>query len=408
MSGGADSVALLYWLYKRAEKEGFSLCAVHCQHGIRGEDSLKDMRFVQNLCKKLSVPLFVFEEDCLAKAESEKTSIETAARDFRRASYEKILQDNADYIATAHHMGDQAETVLFRLARGSSLTGVSGMRKVDGKYLKPFLSKSKEEILHLVEESGYGYCTDVTNFDRCATRNKIRLDVLPALEEAVTGATGSIARFAEIAAEDDEFLYRLAQEYVDEHSLLFCEEKPIFRRACMLILKSLGKEKDVSGHLLDEAYSLQSMQTGSRLTFKRGVEVKKIYDRLYFYQTEEREETAEFLFEKGRFIWGRYEITVGDVPKEGALTFDFDEIEEGATIRQTRTGDVIDKFGGGRKTVKKYLTDKKIDADGRKSLPVVAGEDGTVYLIGGVDISSRCKVTEKTRKIGYFTIEKIS
>ncbi|MBQ9117937.1 MAG: tRNA lysidine(34) synthetase TilS [Clostridia bacterium] len=408
VSGGVDSVALLYFLQMRAPIDGFSLRVVHCQHGIRGEDSLADMRFVVSLCEKLALPLDVFEEDCLLKARREKLSVETAARNFRRACYESILlSGKADYIATAHHAGDQAETVLFRIARGASITGASGMKEVDGKYLKPFLHKTKAELYKLVEESGYGYVVDQTNFEKCATRNKIRLDVLPALEEAVPGATGAIARFAFLAAEDDEYLYRLAEKQVQEDSVVLCEDKPVFRRACMLLLKKMGKEKDVSRQILDEAYKLQFMQTGSRMTAKNGVEIKKVYDRLFFYlPAGEEANLPEIPFQSGVFKWGRYEISVTDAPTDGALSFDVDKLK-GTVIREARTGDYIEKFGGGTKSVKKYLTDKKVSADERHRLPVVAGSDGEVYLIGGVDISQKIKVTDSTRTIGYFTIEKL-
>jgi len=408
VSGGVDSTALLYYLYTRAREDGFSLRVVHCQHGIRGEESLRDMRFVQSLCDRLSLPLDIFEEDCLKKAKDEKLSVETAARAFRKDCYETILSSGkADYIATAHHMGDQAETVLFRMARGSALTGVSGMRVLEGRYWKPFLDKTKEDLYRLVEESGFGYVEDATNLERDATRNKIRLDVLPALEGAVQGATGSIARFALLAAEDDAYLYAQAEKFVVDDTVRFCEDKPIFRRACMLVLKKMGKEKDVGASILDEAYKLQSLQTGSRLTVKNGVEIKKKYDGLYFYVAGTKTPNLpEIPFQKGRFAWGRYEIEISNEKKEGALAFDYDKVVDGR-IRPIKTGDRIEKFGGGTKSLKKYLTDKKVDADARRTLPVVADEEGKVYLVGGVDIAEGVKVTAESRDIAYFTMEKL-
>lgn len=412
VSGGADSVALFYWLQTRRMQDGFSLRAVHCEHGIRGESSLRDMRFVQDLCRKTGVPLDVFSEDCTKKAIKEKISLETAARNFRKSCYEHILQTGkADYIATAHHQGDQAETVLFRLARGASLTGASGMKERGGRYLKPFLNKTKEDIYRLVKESGYGYQTDETNLEENATRNKLRLRVLPALEEAVPNGAQGLVRFARVAGEDDEYLYRLSDAFVVRergggYRVKRCMEKPLFRRACMTVLKELGKAKDVSLTLLDEAYRLQGLKTGDALSFKNGVVLKKEYDEIVFSLPGPSSEILpEIPFQTGTFAWGRYEIVIGEID-HGGLKLDRDALPANAVIRPMKTGDVIKKFGGGSKSVKKYLTDKKISADKRRTLPVVAAKDGNeVYLVGGVDIADGLKVTPATNRIVYFTLE---
>ena len=91
-SGGVDSTALLHYLKSREKEDGFSLCAVHCEHGIRGEESVADQKFVEKLCKEWDIPLFVFREDCVKKSQREKSSLETAARDFRYACFEKLLR----------------------------------------------------------------------------------------------------------------------------------------------------------------------------------------------------------------------------------------------------------------------------------------------------------------------------
>ena len=135
--------------------------------------------------------------------------------------------------------------------------------------------------------------------------------------------------------------------------------------------------------------------------------ISRLPEKIVFYiPTDERPDLPEIPFQIGKFVWGRYEILVTDTPMDGALTFDRDKIAR-AVIRSIATGDSIEKFGGGKKSVKKYLTDKKIDADTRKGLPIVATCEGETYMIGGVDIAATVKVTEDTQTIGYFTIEKI-
>ena len=144
VSGGVDSMVLLYLLKRDTEKYGYSVSAVNFEHGIRGEESVADSLFVQETCKAWDVPLSFFVESCVERAKREKLSLETVARNFRRENYEKILKDGlADFIATAHHANDNAETVLFRLARGTSLSGAVGIRKNGREIYSTFNRKDK-------------------------------------------------------------------------------------------------------------------------------------------------------------------------------------------------------------------------------------------------------------------------
>ena len=156
VSGGADSVALLHYLNALKDEKGYSLCAVHCEHGIRGEESVEDMRFVKRLCDQWGVELFVFLGDCPTRARQEKESLETAARNFRYECFRSLIDEGkADFIATAHHKNDEAETVLFRLARGTSLGGMSAMKAENGYLLRPILEWTKAEIADYIEKNGY-------------------------------------------------------------------------------------------------------------------------------------------------------------------------------------------------------------------------------------------------------------
>ena len=166
VSGGGDSVALLHYLNALKEENGYSLCAVHCEHGIRGEDSLADMQFVQTLCKEWGVKLYLFQEDCPARAKREKESLETAARNFRYESFRKLIEEGkTQFIATAHHKNDEAETALFRLARGTSSGGISAMQEENGYLLRPFLKWSKKDITAYITQNGLSYREDKTNFE---------------------------------------------------------------------------------------------------------------------------------------------------------------------------------------------------------------------------------------------------
>ena len=419
VSGGIDSVVLLCYLKTREGECGYSLSAVHCEHGIRGEESVEDMRFVENLCKEWQVSLYTFFEDCPKRAREEKVSLETAARHFRYESFASLVEEGkADFIALAHHEGDEAETVLFRLSRGASLTGVGGMSALNGYLLRPLLGWTRAEIEEYAKEKGLSWREDKTNFERDATRNKLRLDILPKLEEAVPGAAGNLVRFAGLAREDDEFLYELAERLVhvegEEVAVEFCEKKPLFRRACLSALKRLGVTKDYTALHLENAYRLQGLERGAKQTFPQGVEAEKREKGIVFYVKKplfEEPKAEEKKFDKGGFDGGRYLVSVSSEPilptGNGwkALRVDGEKIPQDAVFRFREEGDFMQRFGSGRKSLKKIFNEEKTPVSERAYLPVIAA-GAEVYVVCGVEISEKVKVTPYTKEILYIAIEK--
>lgn len=426
VSGGVDSVALLHCL-KTAEKAcGFSLSAVHCEHGIRGAESVEDMRFVQDLCAELGVPLFVFQEDCFARAKRDKESLETAARHFRYACFAALIEDGkADLIAMAHHQGDEAETVLFRIARGASLTGASGMKAENGWLIRPFLDWTRAKIEAYAQANGLQYRFDKTNADMAYTRNRLRAEVLPALEEAVPGATENIGRFAVRAAEDDELLYEYALGLVREawsedgereYLVAFCEKKPLMRRACLWALKALGVERDYTALHLEQACDLQGLERGAKLDLPRGVQAIKTDKGILFHIKKTRsnaEKPSPKKFDISGFDGGRYAVSVSETPikEDGGvwrtLRVDGDKMPADAVFRFRKDGDVIKSFGGGTKTLKKLFNEKKTPVEARGYLPLIAAADGEqVYVVCGVEIADCLRVTEKTERVLYIGVRK--
>jgi len=424
VSGGVDSVVLLHYLQERAEKYGYLVCATHMEHGIRGAESVDDMRFTQELCARWGVPLFVFRENCLEKAKTDKESLETVARNFRYEKFrELITTDKTDYIALAHHQNDEAETVLFRLARGTSLTGARGMKEESGRFLRPLLSWKKSEIIDYAKERGLAYCVDKTNFERDATRNKLRLEVLPALENAVPGAIENLARFALLAGEDDEYLYGESQKLLKKEGdgrfvVAFSDCKPLFRRACLTAIKALGIEKDYTARHLEDAFVLQKAERGAYLCLPKNLLAEKTLHGIAFFLKKEKEFTQKkkplaMPFNEKGFDGGRYLVKVElALPKERAgdwkvLKLDLDKLPKSATFRFREEGDEIKTFGGTTKSLKKYFNEKKIPVSEREWLPLIAEKDGgKVYAVCGVEIAEEVKVTSDTKRVAYLTIEK--
>ncbi len=422
ISGGKDSVALLHYLNALKYGYGYELLAVHCEHGIRGEESLEDMRFVESLCKEWGIPLYTFQEDCPARAKREKESLETAARNFRYECFSRLVREGKAYvIATAHHKNDEAETVLFRLARGTSLGGMSAMKAESGYLLRPFLSWTKEEITAYIHANGLAYREDKTNLELNATRNKIRLEILPKLEESIPGATANIARFATLAVEDDELLCELARELLEEteeaHFVRFCDKKPLFTRAVLVAIKALGLHKDYTSAHLDSVFALQQSEKGATLDLPKNIRAEKQVGGIYLYHKKAEEvypplgEEKPFSLEG--FDGGRYEVIVSNTPlsdsEEGKKTLRFDrqKLPENAVFRFRKEGDKIKAFGGDTKSLKKLFNEKKISVRERGYLPLIAEKDASaVYAVCGVEISEKIKVDEGTKEVLYISIRK--
>ncbi len=412
VSGGSDSMALLHYLHAHAARCGIELSAVHCEHGIRGEESKADRAFVEKFCGDRDIPIFVFAADCPALASARKVSLETAAREFRYGCFDKLLREKkADCIATAHHQGDNAETVLFNIARGASLTGAGGIACREG-YIRPMLSVKKEEILRYLKENGVEYRTDATNRDEHITRNAIRLQVLPVLETIVPGAAGGISRFSRLAQEDDALLYELAAPLLSVSDgcakVVFSDKKPLFRRACLLALKSMGAEKDYTAAHLEALCSLRAANNGERLSMPENIRAVREYDGVAFYRDRPREE-REIPFAVGAFSLAGRSFSVEEAAARtegrGVLFAARGKIPPSAVFRTRREGDVFRKFGGGEKKLKDYLIDKKIPRRERDGLILLA--DGKeVLAVLGVEISEKIKVEKGDRAVRLCLSEK--
>lgn len=255
LSGGPDSVFLLYALHTLQARMGFTLRAVHVHHGIRGAEADRDEAFSAELCAKLAVPFQAVHVAAPAYAAQHGLSLEEAARILRYEALEAARQQlgqtlaarpsnasvpssmgapssfqpvraaiapsaRAAWIAVAHHLDDQAETVLHNLVRGAGLRGLAGMENRRNHVIRPLLSIKREDILKWLEQNNIPYVTDSTNADPHYTRNRIRSTVLPELREINPEASAHIAHSAALLREADAYFHALALQYVDAHATL--------------------------------------------------------------------------------------------------------------------------------------------------------------------------------------------
>ena len=229
LSGGPDSVFLLHVLDAFRESVGYSLYALHVHHGIRGDEADRDMEFSRDLCEKWHIPFKVVYVDAPGYAKEKGLSLEEAARILRYEAFEAERQaismeralesDAICKIAVAHHLDDQAETVLHNMVRGSGIRGLSGMEPRRGFIIRPLLSTKREYILRKLKDNGISYVIDSTNLDTQYTRNHIRTGILPELREINPEAAVHIAHTAELLREADDYFMKLAADYVDRYGV---------------------------------------------------------------------------------------------------------------------------------------------------------------------------------------------
>ena len=186
VSGGADSVCLLFMLLELQKEKEITIIAVHVHHGIRGRAADADEDYVRKICREQNVELYVWHEDVKYYAMEYKMTLEEAGRNVRRKVFEDVMAKcGGTRIALAHHQNDNAETLLWNLCRGCGLRGMGGIAPVDGVYIRPLLCLRREETEVYLKNQGISYCIDETNLEDTYTRNRLRGHVIPYLEEEI-------------------------------------------------------------------------------------------------------------------------------------------------------------------------------------------------------------------------------
>lgn len=412
VSGGRDSVALLHFLLQKSKEGGFTVLALNVEHGIRGETSLRDSAFVKELCSAWHVPLLAFSVDAPARARRDKLSMEQAARAERYRVFDAVLSEkSADKIATAHHLGDNAETVLINLFRGASLKGAAGIPPRRNGIIRPFLTTSREEIDEYVIKNNLPFAEDETNALTEITRNFIRGEVMPRLKDKFPEGERAVMRFCEIAREEDDYLEEQSRALITEgdgaYFLPVTAPKTLLRRAALLAIKQLGITADYGRIHADGVCRLTEAETGACLTLPEGVVARREYDRIALF-AERAEPFAERPFAEGVYETQEGVLTIAACPLsevafgDGAFYADADKFE-GAAIRTRREGDVFRKFGGKRKKLKEYFIDEKIPFRLRGGIPLIAR--GKEILFSGREISEDVKLDERTERALKITYE---
>ena len=438
-SGGADSVCLLLLLQELSEELSFRLQAVHVNHGLRGEESDGDQAFAEEFCRERGIPLFVYARPVAEMAREGRMGLEEAGRLARRQVFEQCMREHgAVRIALAHHQNDLAETVLFHLARGSSLRGLSAIRPVNGCVIRPLLCITRQEIEHDLKCRGIVWRTDSSNLKDDYTRNVIRHEVIPRLEERVNaGAVRHMAEAAGDLAAADRFLREEAEkrlEFLAERperdrrtGWLLTEEaggEPEILQNYMILLcleELSGGRRDLTREHVAMVRMLMGRQTGKQVILPGGIVGKRTYRGVLLEKPDIQEDSGEEAKEmpvrpenaevavegSGVYRVGEYravcEVSDGSMEKipEKKYTkwLDYDRIKAGLVLRTRKKGDyLVVNASGGRKKLKDYMIDCKIPAEERDSVLLLAS-GREVFWVVGYRIGESCKVGGGTSHI---------
>ena len=418
LSGGADSVALFRMLLRL----GYKVEAVHCNFKLRGEESFRDEIFCENLCREHGVTFHTVHFDTAEYASLHKLSIEMAARELRYNHFEKLRNDlDMDGICVAHHKDDNVETMLINLVRGTGLSGLTGMTPQNGYILRPLLTVSHTDLLEYLQELNQPYVTDSTNLTTDFTRNKIRLTLVPLLEELNPAATDNIAKTIERLAEAEKVFNHALKKHAKD-VIVVEEETPRWRLGISIgklqqtpspeyVLFLLIHPLGFTPAQIEQIAQSLDQQTGK---LWQSSKFTLVIDRktLLIEESITVDELARTMHipEEGNYVFTpNVRIKVSkDVNDEHftpskmphCVHLDMANIAFPLMVRHIRTGDRFVPFGmRSSKLVSDFLTDRKRSYfDRQRQLAVFDANDMLLWLVGE-RTDNRFRVIERTHDI---------
>lgn len=452
VSGGADSVCLLLVLLALQKEMDFVVEAIHVEHGIRGEESLSDAGYVEELCRQLQVPCHTISIDVPAYCKQTGLGTEEAARMLRYQVFARFATEENGKVALAHHQEDNAETILFQMVRGSSLTGLCGMQPVRKDengvcYIRPLLDWHREEIESFLRDRDIEWRVDSTNAQLDYSRNFLRAQIMPKLEQINTQAVEHINQTASHLSEMKAFLDAEtekvwtkivdvgegvswdAEEFLALHSVM---QRQIVYKA---ITHAAGRKKDITSTHVEEVCLLAKGQSGKRVHLPYGMTAWKEFQTIYLAVGQQKTgekpadenvyyvsasvledlwkkpaEDRQFTIMLGnsgeKLICQGIEAIDSEIPRKIYTKWlDYDKIKTGFCIRTRRSGDYfISDVLGHRKKLKEYFIDEKIPLSERDKRWLLANDSEVLWLIGG-RISEHVKVSQRTKRILEITYD---
>jgi len=457
VSGGVDSMVLAS-LFAKQRHIFKRLAIMTVEHGIRGEISKRDADFVVEWSKANGLECFLYQANILDNLNGR--SVELAAREYRRTQYKKMIANGFDIVALAHHADDQAETILYRILRGTGVKGLGGMSVYADHLIRPMLSVTKREIQQFADDNTIKYVVDTTNFDTDYDRNYLRQTIIPLLNERwnVTAAMQRLGQNAQAAQEYILNTIDFANVRVDGQRVFVKKSQLVDETVCLNLLyyifESLGCDTDIDSQMVKNFLTLRDLSSGKFIILRGDILAKVIYDEIAIFRQSTDKDGSDSKFQMyfeqlvadGKCVFGDYQIVIemantkclyDKIPRirrdkcDGyrqiysaksldeqksvqskqnsfcnQLVFDLDKVPSETVLRTRSEGDLFRSFGGKTQTLKKFLINKKIPTIYR-DLPLLANGN-SVIMVCGVEIGDSIKVDATTKNQAVLTVFKIN
>ncbi|MDU5723070.1 tRNA lysidine(34) synthetase TilS [Clostridium butyricum] len=437
LSGGPDSVCLLNILYNLKAELNIEVGAAHLNHLLRDKDAFEDEEYVKTLCKSLDIPCFVKRVDINKYSKDKKMSSEMAGREARYNFFDDIVKDEGyTKIATAHNANDQAETILFRLMRGSGIEGLCGIKVRRDKIIRPILCLSRKEVEEYIEINNLKPRIDKTNFEKIYNRNKIRLDMIPYIKENFNeDIIQTLNRMSVLLQKDNEFIENSARSFYEKHCIeqsdyfiikkeMFDNKEAVVTRVIRYALTNFSKTHyDFEMKHIYEICNLAKNNSGKAIDLPNKIYAENIYGDIYIKERiniNNIDVKQEIVVNKNeingkKIFFNNENIEFSLLKNDSNLDlnqnnlikyFDFDKINDSISLRKRKNGDKIIPLGmKGSKKIKDLFIDMKVPKEERDCIPLLCFDENISWIVG-IRVSEEYKITNKTKNILRVIVER--
>lgn len=422
VSGGADSMALLYFLNSIKNDRKLNIIAVHINHCLRGDESLRDENFVRDYCQKQNIKCEVLVIDVKKIATQEKTGTEECARNIRYDFFSKIANKYNAKIATAHTLSDSFETILFNLARGTGINGLCGIPAVRNNIIRPLIYVTRKETENYCNENGILYVTDSTNLSKDYNRNKIRLDVIPVLKNINAAVENNANRMINELKNDISYLDLKTDKAIknikinDDYDLIKLKKlhPAIKSRAIRKIVKdvtNVSLEKvhvDLIVNIIEKNHGAVNVPCGYTVLVDKN-RLKILKSNNILKETNKINDTKILTDYKEKSIIevitiNEFYLRLKKDKNLYNLAIDYKMVNNNTLLRKRRDGDKF-KQAGKRftKKLKKLFNENKIPLENRDKISIISNDDNILWL-EGFGPSDESKVNENTEKVAIIQL----
>lgn len=435
-SGGPDSACLLYILNELKGELGITLVGAHVNHCLRGDEADKDEEYAKKTCEDLNIDFYSKKVDIHRISEEKNISCEMAGREVRYEFFEELMiKLNANKIALAHNANDQAETILMRIMRGTGIEGMVGIKPVRDKvYVRPILHLSRKEIEKYCEVNNISPRIDKSNLENIYARNKVRLDLIPYIEDNFNkDIIKTLNRLSDIVKTDNDYLESISvkeyKKYCEAGNQRVILNKKAFMQHEAIVSRIVRNALlDVNHNLnnfekihISSIIELQKHETGKTIMLPQNIIVENCYGNIHIYinvkATEANNNDTQYSLNinEENLIPSLNKVVKFDVESKLQFTevkgndyikyFDYDKIEQPIIFRYRKDGDRFMPLGmKGNKKLKDLFMDLKIPKIKRNEIPLICFGDDIGWVVG-YRVSEKFKVSKDTKNILQIRIE---